>query len=166
MSQNVLKNFTTSVDGRGYAGMATELVLPKLDIVTEDIRAAGMDSSESVDMGMEPLEAEITLSGYDVPLLKLWGVTGSSVPLTARGALQSDDGTVKAAVVNLQGKFVGLDLGTWKPKDLSPKKMKMKVSYYKLTIDGEELIEIDIANLIRKVGGVDQLAEIRAALGL
>lgn len=166
MSENVLKDFNVSIDGRGYAGMATELVLPKLDITTEDIRAAGMDSSEAVDMGMEPMEAEITLSGYDVSLLKLWGLTGDSVPLTARGAMQSEDGTVTAATVNLQGKMVGLDMATWKPGEINPKKMKMKVKYYKLTMGGEELIEIDVPNMVRKIGGVDQLAEIRAALGL
>ncbi|WP_040728222.1 phage major tail tube protein [Thiomicrorhabdus sp. Kp2] len=166
MSENILKDFNVAVDGKGYAGMATELVLPKLDIVTEDIRAAGMDTSEAVDMGMEPMEAEITLSGYDVALLKLWGVNGGSVPLTARGGLQSEDGTVKAVAVNLQGKMVGLDMATWKPGELNPKKMKMKVKYYKLTIDGDEIIEIDVPNMVRKIGGVDQLAEIRAALGL
>lgn len=166
MSENILKNFNVQVDGHGYAGKATELVPPVLNIVTEDIRAGGMDSSESVDMGMEPMEAEITLSGYDISLLKLWGVTGDSVPLTARGALQSDDGSVKAAIINLQGKFVGLDLGTWKPGDQAPKKMTMKVNYYKMTVDDEELIEIDVANMVRKIGGVDQLADIRNALGL
>ena len=38
--------------------------------------------------------------------------------------------------------------------------------YYKLAINEEELIEIDAVNLVRKVGGVDQMAEIRAAIGL
>ena len=39
-------------------------------------------------------------------------------------------------------------------------------SYYKLTIDEEELIEIDAINLVRKVGGTDQMEAIRAAIGL
>ena len=166
MNDNILKNLNVSVDGRGFAGMATEFVPPKLDIIYEQIRAGGMDSSAPVDMGMEPMECEMTLSGYDAELLKLWGLTGDNVPLTARGALQSDDGTVKAIAINLQGKFVGLDMGTWKPGDQSPKKMKMVPTYYKLTIADEELIEIDVPNMIRKISGVDQLAEIRSALGL
>jgi P2 family phage contractile tail tube protein len=36
----------------------------------------------------------------------------------------------------------------------------------KLAIDGEELIEIDAINLVRKVGGVDQMARIRQAIGV
>jgi hypothetical protein len=38
--------------------------------------------------------------------------------------------------------------------------------YYKLTVGDEELVEIDAVNLVRKVGGVDQMAEIRAAIGV
>jgi P2 family phage contractile tail tube protein len=38
--------------------------------------------------------------------------------------------------------------------------------YYKLTIGGRELIEIDKVNMIRKIGGLDQLATIRQAIGV
>ena len=38
--------------------------------------------------------------------------------------------------------------------------------YYKLAINEEELVEIDAVNLVRKVGGVDQMAEFRAASGV
>ena len=38
--------------------------------------------------------------------------------------------------------------------------------YYKLAINEEELIEIDAVNLVRKVGGVDQMEAIRTAIGL
>ena len=37
---------------------------------------------------------------------------------------------------------------------------------YKLTIDGQELVEIDAVNLVRKVGGTDQMDAIRAAIGV
>ncbi|MBK1618545.1 hypothetical protein CKO42_08850 [Lamprobacter modestohalophilus] len=40
------------------------------------------------------------------------------------------------------------------------------VKYYKLSINGNELIEVNAVNLVRKVGGTDQLAAIRAAIGL
>ncbi|MDG4811655.1 phage major tail tube protein [Hydrogenovibrio sp. 3SP14C1] len=163
---NVLKNFNLQVDGKGYAGEAEEIELPKLVLIMESFRAGGMDASKSIDMGMEEMEATITLSGYDPALLKLWGVTSAAVPLTARGALQSEDGTVTAAVINMQAQFFDLDLGTWKPGDKAPKKMKCKVSYYKMTIGGEETIEIDVPNMVRKIGGVDQLEQMRAALGI
>ena len=39
-------------------------------------------------------------------------------------------------------------------------------SYYKLTINGETLIEIDLVNMVENIGGVDRLAEQRRAIGV
>ena len=39
-------------------------------------------------------------------------------------------------------------------------------SYYKLIVDNEEIIEIDLLNFIEKVNGVDMLEKQRAAIGL
>ena len=72
----------------------------------------------------------------------------------------------KPVIVNLRGGWKELDAGTWKPGDKSTLKVSVAASYYKLTINDEELIEIDAANLVRKVGGIDQMAEIRAAIGV
>ena len=44
--------------------------------------------------------------------------------------------------------------------------LQVAAHYYKLTVGDEELVEIDAVNLVRKVGGVDQMAEIRAAIGV
>ena len=45
-------------------------------------------------------------------------------------------------------------------------KYKFALSYYKLTINGETLIEIDVVNMVETVNGTDRLAEVRAALGV
>jgi len=39
-------------------------------------------------------------------------------------------------------------------------------TYYKVTVDGEELVEIDLINMIWKVGGEDLMEEHRKAIGL
>jgi P2 family phage contractile tail tube protein len=44
--------------------------------------------------------------------------------------------------------------------------MSTECAYYQLTIDGKEIIEIDIINMVLKVDGVDRLAEHRKAIGL
>ena len=41
----------------------------------------------------------------------------------------------------------------------------MAVRYYKLTIAGDDICEIDVDNMIRIVNGTDRLAAQRAALG-
>jgi len=45
-------------------------------------------------------------------------------------------------------------------------KCTVAANYYKLTIDGKELIEIDAENMIRKIDGVDQMTSMRTALGI
>ena len=43
---------------------------------------------------------------------------------------------------------------------------KVPLTYYKIIVDGKELVEIDALNTIFIVDGVDKLAEHRAAIGL
>lgn len=53
MLPKILKNFNVFVDGRGFAGRAEEITLPKLTIKTEEFLGAGMSAPVEVDMGME-----------------------------------------------------------------------------------------------------------------
>ena len=167
MKADVLKNMNLFVDGRGQAGKIDELTPPKLALKMDDYRAGGMDAPVKLEMGMEGLKAEMTLSSYDPELWKLFGlVEGAVVPLTARGAIEKPDGTVEAVVINLRGQVSEIDDGTWKPGDKGTVKLGVECRYYKRTQADVELVEIDVENMIRKTGGVDQLAAQRTALGL
>lgn len=70
----VLKNMNLFVDGRGYAGRIDEIQLPKLTLKTEEHRAGGMDLPVEIDLGMEKLEAQLTISDYDPAVFKLFGL--------------------------------------------------------------------------------------------
>ncbi|WP_264707919.1 phage major tail tube protein [Wolbachia endosymbiont (group B) of Agriphila straminella] len=168
MLPKILKNFNVFVDGRGYAGRIDEISLPKLAIKTEEYRAGGMDIPVSIDMGMEKLEAELTFSEYDSELFRLFGlINNNAVSLTLRGGLQgSGNSEAESVVVNLRGLFKELDFGNWKAAEKATLKCIIAANYYKLTIDGRELIEIDAENMIRKIDGVDQMTSMRTALGI
>jgi len=167
MLDDILKNMSLFVDERGYAGNVEELQLPKLAMKTEEFRAGGMDAAIDVEMGMEKLECGFTLTRFDKEALKLFGLApGKVAPLTMRGAVESEDGSTAAVIVNLRGKIREIDFGSWKPGDKATLKASVSLRYYKLTHGGEVLHEIDVANMIRIVGGVDQLAAQRKALGL
>lgn len=164
MLPRILKNFNVYVDGRGYAGRVEEITLPKLTIKTEEFQGAGMAAPVEIDMGMEKLEMEMTFAEYDPELFKLFGLTnGSEVAFTIRGALQGT-GETSPVVVNVRGYFKELDFDSWKPAEKATLKCSVACNYYKLTIDGVELIEIDPVNMVRNVNGSDQLAAIREAL--
>ena len=160
-----LRNFQAFVDGRGYLGQVMEVVPPTLTVSTEEHRGAGMDAPVEIDMGMEVLTAELTFSEYAPEVLQLWGISQSQIPLTLRGAVQAD-GAVQALALRLRGYFKGLDPGTWKPGESTECKLTATLRYYALEIDGRTQIEIDVDNLVRRIGGVDQLAAQRRALGL
>ena len=165
---NVLRNINAFVDGRGFAGRVSELTLPKLTVKTEEHDAGGLDAPVEIDMGLEKLEAMFTLRSVEADLLRSWGLRGGEqVPMTFRGALQSEaGGDVADATATMRGVLREVDFGAWKPREAAELKATMAVRYYRLEIGGEELIEIDVENMVRRVDGVDQLEAQRAALGL
>ncbi len=163
----LLKNFNLYVDGRGYAGNVDEVSLPALTVLAEDYRAGGMDAPIEIDMGMEKLEATFKVSKFDKDLVRKWGViSGGTVPLVLRGALESLDGTVQAVVVKLVGKIHTLEFDTVTPGAKVGMTFRMAAHAYSYTQDSEVLIDIDVPNMKRIIGGVDRLAAQRKAIGL
>jgi P2 family phage contractile tail tube protein len=166
-ASNILKNFNLFVDGRGFAGVCDELQLPTLGLVVEDFRAGGMDASVAVEMGQEKLEASFVLSGYEENVLNLWGIgQGTTVPLVARGALESLDGSVTPVVVYMSGTIRSMEPGAWTAGEKSTISFTMDLRSYKYTQAGRTINDIDIPNMVRIVNGTDRLAAQRNAIGI
>jgi len=166
-ASKILKNFNLYVDGRGFAGVVDELQLPTLGLVVEDFRAGGMDASVAVEMGQEKLEASFVLSGYEENVLNLWGIgQGQTVPLVARGALESLDGAVTPVVVYMNGTIRSMEPGAWTAGEKSTISFTMDLRSYKYTQAGRTINDIDIPNMVRTVNGTDRLAAQRNAIGL
>jgi P2 family phage contractile tail tube protein len=163
----ILKNFNLYVDGRGFAGNVDEVQLPALTVVEEDFRAGGMDAPIAIDMGMEKLEATFKVSKFDRSLITKWGVsTGGQVPLVLRGALEDIDGTIKPVTVKLGGRIHSLEMDAITPGAKAGMSFKLAAWSYSYIQDGETLIDIDVRNMTRIIGGVDRLAAQRKAIGL
>lgn len=166
-ANNVLKNFNLFVDGRGYAGQGEEYTPPVLQIKQEEWRGAGMDAPEQIDMGMEAIETSFNLLSYDPNILGLFGlVPGGQVGVIIRGALQGPAGVVTPVQHIMRGKVSTMDSGSWKPGEKPMLSCTMSLHFYSLIHGGREIHTIDIRNYIRRINGVDQLAGMRAALGV
>ncbi len=164
---NVLKNFNLFIDGRGYAGIVEELNLPKINLKLEEHRVGGMDTPVQLTQGIDKLESDFTLSEYDPLVIQEFGtMDGAQVPLKFRGGLDNESGAVTPVEVTLTGSWNDLDFGNWKAGEKAPLKIMLAVRYYKLVIGGQDLIEIDVLTMVRSINGVDQLADMRAAIGL
>lgn len=166
MIPRVLRNFNLFVNGIGYAGRVTEAELPEFSVKTEEHRGGGMDAPAEIDLGMEGMTAKLTFAEYVAEIFKLFGkMDGNAVRIQLRGALQRDGEVAKALIVELGGGFKKNGMGSWKAGDMASNEVEMSLRYVKVTLDKDELIEIDVDNMIRKIGGVDELESIRAAIG-
>lgn len=166
-AEDILKYLNLTVDGRGYAGKIEEYNAPDLTLTTEDFRAGGMDAPIDIEMGMEKLTCSFVLTSYDADVLALWGVKkGGGVQFTARGSLESLDGSNKAVIHNMTGTVLSVARGTWGSGNKPSLTITLTLTFYRETHDGRVLHEIDVPNMIRVVDGTDQLAEHRANIGL
>ena len=162
-----LKNFALFVDGISYVGEVPEVKLPTLKRKMDDYRSGGMNGPVKTDLGMEGMELEWTAAGYIREAYEQWGAAKhDAVLLRFAGALQADDSEeVQSLEVTVRGRHEEIDMGKGKPGDDTEFKFKTAISYYKLSMNGAVLVEIDIQNMVCIVNGVDRLAELRAAIG-
>ena len=165
---NKLKFFNLFNDANSYLQQVSELTLPKLARKMEDYRAGGMDTPIKIDMGGEPLQCEWTCAGIMEDAITQFGsLKHDAVALRFAGSYQAEDAAIpKAVEVSMRGRHSIIDLGNAKSGDETTFKVTTELSYYKLTIDGKELIEIDALNMIHKVNGIDLLAAHRSAIGI
>lgn len=187
MLPRVLKNFNLFIDGTGYAGRVQEVTLPKLTHRTEEFKMGGLDTPVQVDMGLEKLESDITLSEYDTYVIKLFGIEDNSllpislrgsgldpvvnaatdlfgltssgqITFTLRGGLTNEmENKVVPVVVYFEGSIIELDFGQWKAGENAPLRLRLALRYYRLQVNQEDLVEIDVDNMVRKIDGYDQI---------
>lgn len=163
-----LKNFNVFNDGNNYQGKVGEITLPKLSRKLQEWRGGGMDSPIEADLGGEKITLEYTCGGMLKDALSQFGATqAGAYALRFAGAYQrDDDGGVDAVEVVVRGRPVEIDMGNAKTGDDTAHKFTVSCAYYKLSINGAVVIEIDPVNFIFNVNGADRLAEQRRALGL
>ena|SRR5581483_3025895 len=162
-----LKNFDTFQNGESFIGQVNSLTLPKLARKMEEIRPGGLDASIKVDMGGEALELSFAAAGYLRSALRQFGATSvGAVQLRWAGAYQAEDtGFYQAVEIVARGRYSEIDRGDAKAGESSETKFTMPLVYYKESVDGRVLFEIDVINHLFLVDGVDILAAQRAAMG-
>lgn len=167
MIPEILSQCALFVDGVSFSGDVPSMTLPKLTVKSEEYRGGGMSGPVDMPTGLEKMEAAWVTNGVRKESLKFFGLADQTAcNVVFRGSFKDQKGTTKAVMVTLRGALKEIDMGEWKPGDKSEIKHAMSVTYYKLEIDGRVMYEIDFANMIQVINGVDQLAADRSALGL
>jgi len=164
MARDLLKYHSVFIAGL-HLGSVKEYTPPVPSVALEDYRTGAMDAPIKVDVGMEALGAELKLGAYELEAYNKVGAF-AEVEVSVRGAIERIDGTTIAVVHTMTGRLSTGNRGTWAAGALPEGTIGIAASYFKEEVDGEVVTEIDIPNMIRIINGVDQMEEVRNALGL
>lgn len=169
MLPNILKDFNLFGDGNNWQGLIPELTLPELARRMVEYEGGGMDGPIEVDHGQELMTMEWTAGGLIVD--GLFDSFGSPIHdaamLRFTGSYESDEdgGNIPVEIV-VRGRHKTIGMGDASKGDNNTISVTTTISYYKLVVDGEVIIERDVPGYVFIVRGTDRLAQRRRALGL
>lgn len=165
-----LKLMNVFLNGYSYQGVAKSVTLPKLTRKLENYRGAGMNGSAPVDLGLDDdaLSMEWSLGGFpDSVIWELYAATGVDAVLIRFAGLPARryrrNGGRRSGHAWTSKE---IDTGEGKQGEDTESKISVVCTYFRLTMDGKELVEIDTINMIEKVNGVDRLEQHRRNIGL
>jgi len=165
-----LKNLNLFNDGNNYLGVCKSCTLPPLGRKMESYRGGGMNGPVKADLGMadDGIQFAWKTGGLDLIVLRQFGaIKASGVMLRFAGSYQQDDtGDYTDVEIVVRGRHETVEMGEAKAGDDTEHSITTTCTYYKLTVDGETLIEIDLLNFIEIIDGEDRLAAQRKALGI
>ncbi|MBQ7544923.1 MAG: phage major tail tube protein [Synergistaceae bacterium] len=162
-------NFSVYLNGEDLLGIA-EGTIPTLESMTSEVKGAGVAGVvESPVVGhFNSTNFSLTWRTVTKDFLKLFAHDTNDLELFS--ALQWYDaglGAYKKVQLHVYMKAITKTRtpGNLVVGDLQDTQMEFEVPYMKIELDGKEWIELDKYNYIYKVNGVDELAEVRTALG-
>lgn len=163
----ILKGFNAFIDGENQYGVTVDITRPKIARKTEDYTPGGAMGEMTVEHGFEKLEMEITSKGYDADMLKSMSSSINGKLIRYQGALQEEDGSgYRELKGEARGRIIEADPGSDKQGEGGEHKFKIALVYWKETLDGEPIVELDIMGNKAAFGGVDERAGLRKALGM
>ena len=157
------------INGNDLAGKAKEVDLPKIKPKFTDISGLGLYGEAEVPIGMEKMEARLLMNSVYPEFVKIVSNPRKQATIIVRSSMTgfSQDGVQyeKPLKAELRGFFKESDVGKFKQGDSTEAEATMSVNYFKLELDGQPVVEVDVFNNIYKVEGEDLLQEFRQNLG-
>ncbi len=166
-NKSTLRSWTFFTKGMRIQG-AHEYTPPELSIQVTNLRSGAQDAPTPVDDGMEALTCQVKFWGIDTDMLALLGcVAGQKPRFTAYEGYMSN-GTALGAIEEFEGFIskVTRDARVGESQSEVSVTVDIALNYYKQTLEGRELIEIDTERFIRRINGVDQLGGLAAKIRL
>ncbi|WP_153799074.1 phage major tail tube protein [Foetidibacter luteolus] len=167
---NRCTNANVYVDGNSYMGRAEEITLPEYQAKMSDHKALGMVGESELPAGLQKMSAKFKWNAIYEDVMKKTHDVYSAFRIMVRTSVETWEGGTRVsqvpAVIYLTGNWKKTGGLGFKAQDNVETESEMNVTAYKMEINGEEIVDIDILNNRWRVAGVDQLATYRANLGL
>lgn len=164
----LLNNFNTYASGHKYVGVSSETTLPNFEYLTETLEGAGIagDIEEAVEGCFGSLESETSFQNIGEEYFHFLTQTGI---VTYRGSMQvlntaTQTNDFEGIVVTTKGRVKSFDLGTLKRGGKGEPKIVRELTYVKITIGGQNVLELDKFNMVWKLYGVDLLQKVRSQI--
>lgn len=162
-------NARVYIDGTDFIAKAEEVDLPKVRFKFADTKALGIYAESELPTGLDKMEARIKFNSVYPDFVALAADPFSVRTVIVRAPYQvwTQQGVSKTAPLKaeLRGFFKEFDTAKLKRADSAEAEATLSVIYYKLEVDGQDIVEVDTFNNIYKVKGKDILQDYRSAIG-
>ena len=163
----VVNRYNLYRKGTKLVGLTGEVEPPAVTMVTDTLEGAGTGGNMDIPViGLtENMDIQIPFMSLTKDLFSLAN-PGEAEDLTLRGAIQgTDPATGKISytsiAISMRGTVKEITPGTVKSGGRMESSVTMTLSYYKIALDGETVLEIDKLNNVFVVNGDDVLKEVR-----
>jgi P2 family phage contractile tail tube protein len=166
---NRLTNANVYLDGKSFLGKAEEISLPQIKHMLSEHKAIGMVGKMKFFAGIESMEAKVKWNSLYPDAMKKMANPVQMIQLQVRGSLETYESggrTAQQPVVCYISCFpMDIPMGNYKQHDNVELESNLNVTYCKMEINGDVIVEVDIMSNIYKVDGVDILAQYRENIG-
>lgn len=167
---NKCTNANVYLNGISYMGRAEEITLPDISPKMVDHKALGMVGESELPAGLQKMSAKIKWNAIYPDVMKMTHDVFTSVRLMVRTSIETYEGgtrtTQQPGVIYLTGTWKKSGGMSFKPQDNVEIENEMSITAYRMTVNNQEIINVDVMANIWRVNGVDQLAVYRTNLGL
>jgi uncharacterized protein len=162
-------NANVYLEGGSLLGRAEEINAPDIKFKNSEHKALGMVGVAEFTSGIEKMEMKIKWNSFYEDVLSKIANPFQTVKLQIRANVETYDSTGKTSqeplIIYLTGAVSNFPGGNFKQHDNVELESNFKIYYYKQTLAGNDILEVDVLSNIFKVEGEDMLAEYRTNIG-
>jgi len=167
---NQVVNANVYLNGNNLLGKAKEIKLPEIAYKMAEYSPLGQFGKFKLPTGVDFMEATIQWNSFYQDVMEHVANPFAALQLQSRSSLEVWDpsqGRIaeKALVTFMTATPQKVPLGTFKQQEPSEQETSYNVTYIKQTLDGEDVIEIDVLANIWKVKGVDLMQQYKENIG-